>query len=78
LEKNEELKSNIKEKVNLQTERYNLKIFNELFRKIYSDYRPNFVDPIHLFLMYQNSKDDRLLGELDDLLDKIWEKKYAL
>lgn len=78
LKKNRELKSNIKEKVNLQIEKYNLKIFNGFFRKIYPNYHSNFVDPIHLFLMYQNSKDDRLLGELDDLLDKIWEKEYAL
>ena len=55
----------------VQVEKYDLKIFNKIFTSI-TKYPSKLVDPLHLYLMFCNSQDDRILGEIDDLLDKIW------
>lgn len=54
-----------------QTEKYNLNFFNKMFRQC-SKYPTKIVDPLHLYLMFLNSNDDRVLGEVEELLNSIW------
>lgn len=55
----------------IQTANYNLKFFSIKFSQI-SDFSAEIVDPLHLYLMFRNSNDDRVLGEIEELLNNIW------
>lgn len=54
-----------------QEEKYELKIFSEMLIK-FLDFSQNSVDPLHLFLLFKNSQDDRILSEIDYLLERVW------
>lgn len=55
----------------IQVSKYDLKGFNWLFRLV-ADYPLDVIDPFHLYIQFKNVVDDRIRGEVEDLLDRVW------
>jgi hypothetical protein len=58
-------------KCKFQVSKYDLRGFNWLIRKVLS-YPNNVIDPFHLYTIFKNDNDDRILGEAEELVDRIW------
>ena len=58
-------------KCKFQISKYDLRGFNWLIRKVLS-YPNNVIDPFHLYTTFKNDNDDRILGEAEELVDRIW------
>jgi len=65
------LNSITNEYVIFQKEKYDLKIFSKIFSS-FTKYTSKIVDPLHLFLIFKDSNDERILGEIEQLLDEVW------
>lgn len=68
---NENLSRITKEYTILQKEKYDLKIFSKMFAS-FTKYTSKTVDPLHLFLIFKNTNDERISGEVEQLLDGVW------
>lgn len=60
-------------KFSIQIEKYNLRFFNVLYRRVDKEYPHDIIDPLNLYLMFFNENNDvRVFGELEDMLDNVW------
>lgn len=55
----------------LQVSKYDLVGFNELVRQII-DYPEDVVDPVHLYTLFKDVPDERVQGEAEELVDRLW------
>lgn len=56
-----------------EVSQYRLNPFADLFRMIVPDYPESVIDPFHLYAIFANHPDERVAGEVVELVDKIWE-----
>jgi len=60
-------------KFSIQIEKYDLKFFNVMYRRVDEEYLSDTVDPFNLYLMlYKENDDERVTYELEEMLNNIW------
>jgi len=58
--------------VQIQASKYDLQPFNTLYRQFDAAYPVDIPDPFHLYLMFSEDPNERIQGEVLDLIDRIW------
>lgn len=58
--------------VQIQASKYALRPFNTLYRQFDATYPADIPDPLHLYLMFSADPNERIQGEVLDLIDRIW------
>lgn len=72
----DEIDENPEADYRLQVSKYDLKGFNELVRLVVKDYPQTVVDPFHLYTMLKEDRDERVQGEVEDLIDQVWNGEW--